>query len=367
MKNKLPHLTSVAIIVAAVAVIASQGRSGAAGAPDAVNESVAAPAASIDAAAVASPYDVVKPKNQTVGETLLTHVLAQLERRSSVTAKLKLVANGFGGTGSYWQQGSGEELRVRLELQLPNQDASLLQVSDSRDLWLDRKLPTGRLITRVNLRRLRADPLHSPADLDGPEPGRANWFSTEAGLAAHCGGLPSLIASLMDNFEFLTPQAMNRDEDGDARTPDRLPVYAVVGHWRAEKLAPLLTQFEGNDVAHESSPSPQTTVVRSVPERVPEEVLIVVGQVDFFPRRIEYRKLETPTAGEGTPSIPFQESYAPMTFVEFKNVAFDAPISPGQFDYSSGDTEWTDQTDAILERLRQQRKQVAGRSTPAPK
>jgi hypothetical protein len=97
---------------------------------------------------------------------------------------------------------------------------------------------------------------------------------------------------------------------------------------------------------------------------MPEEVLLLVGQTDLFPYRIEYRRLETPEAsGDNGPRMPYQLSVHPMVVLELSDVAFDAPIEIGQFDYAPGDADWSDQTTAILERLRQERRaQVASRN-----
>jgi hypothetical protein len=51
-----------------------------------------------------------------------------------------------------------------------------------------------------------------------------------------------------------------------------------------------------------------------------------------------------------------------MVVLEFTDVRFDVPTDTDQFIYSPGDSEWTDQTTAVLERLRQFRDaQLAGR------
>jgi hypothetical protein len=92
-------------------------------------------------------------------------------------------------------------------------------------------------------------------------------------------------------------------------------------------------------------------------------VLILVGQADLFPYRIEYRRLETAPNG---PPIPYQLSANPMVVLEFIDVVFDTPIATGQFDYTPGDAEWTDQTATILHRLRQQT-QFANRPTHSRK
>lgn len=52
-----------------------------------------------------------------------------------------------------------------------------------------------------------------------------------------------------------------------------------------------------------------------------------------------------------------------LTRGTLSDVAFDAPIAPGQFDYAPGNADWTDQTAAALERLRQYRQ---GKVTTRP-
>src|SRR6185436_18291362 len=169
----------------------------------------------------ASPVEPA-PDGADVGDQLLAKAATQLERRASVSARLRHQVSVGGqdlyGVGSYWQQGSGEELKVRLELQIAGQDAKLLQVSNSRFLWIDRLLPTGRTVTRFDLRQLRADPSVSPPDLDKLDPGKANWSAIQPLLTAHSGGLPSLLAALRENFSFMSPQTMRLaiDQPADA-------------------------------------------------------------------------------------------------------------------------------------------------------
>jgi hypothetical protein len=53
-----------------------------------------------------------------------------------------------------------------------------------------------------------------------------------------------------------------------------------------------------------------------------------------------------------------------LVVLEISDVVFDAPIAPGQFDYTPGDADWVDQTASLIEQLRRQRQeQVAARST----
>ncbi len=356
MNSKLPRLTSLVIVIAAAALAASRNCSCAA-------DTTAKPAHDHDrdiADQVASSTRT-EPRNvATPGNELLSQAAAQLERRASVSARLRhqvfLRGKQLYGLGSYWQQGMGDDLRVRLELQIAGQEAALLQVSNSRHLWVERRLPTGRTVTRLDLRQLRADAMLGGSHLDAIQPGNASWASAPPELIAHSGGLPSLLAALGESFSFLPPQAMRLAAPADnSSQATSLPVWAIVGHWRTEKLAELLSSHaEASDDAEAAQPS--------IPSRLPEEVLILVGQADLFPYRIEYRKLETPIAAiRSGMSIPYQLSANPIVMLELSDVAFDVSVETGQFDYAPGDVEWTDQTASVLQRLRQQREQVATR------
>src|SRR5215210_3741287 len=200
-------------------------------------------------AAPTQPTAVEAPARVPSGDDLLMRAATQLERRASVAARLRhqVAVDGqeLFGVGSYWQQGSGEDLKVRLELQIAGGDAQLLQVSNSRFLWIDRRLPTGRIVTRFDLRQLRADPSVAPTDLDKLDPGKANWSTVQPLLLAHSGGLPSLLASLSENFNFLPPQTMRLAmEPPVSAQPMSVPVYAIVGQWKPEKLTALIAKAE---------------------------------------------------------------------------------------------------------------------------
>ena len=211
-------------------------------------------------------------------------------------------------------------------------------------------MPTGRSVTRFDLRQLRADPSVSPPDLDKLDPGKANWSSIQPLLLAHSGGLPSLLASLGENFNFLPPQTMRLAmEPPVSAQPTNVPVYAIVGQWKPEKLAALIAKAE--DPAKENAQNeksktaqdPRPLAARSVATSRPGRPLSY---------RIEYRQLETPVAANGDgPPIPYQLSVHPLVVLEMSDVVFDAPIAAGQFDYTPGDADWVDQTAGLIERL----------------
>ncbi len=380
MKKSLPHFSALTAIVLASAAMAQPPP-----APSAPNLLPSSPGRGQGESAssgrglahfaVSSEQNVPVPLaganevTERTGDRLLMQATSQLDRRASISARLRyqtsLGREEQYGVGTYWQQGSGDELKIRLELQIAGQDAKLLQVSDSRFLWIDRRLPTGRIVTRYDLRQLRTDPALAPPDLDKLDPGKANWSAVQPLLTAHSGGLPSLLAALGDNFSFLPPQAMRLAiEPSVATQPSNIPVFAVVGHWKPQKLAPLLVKADDPTTDAKTPKKSKTPKAPSIPDRLPQEVLLLVGQADLFPYRIEYRRLETPAAtnAEG-PSIPYQLSVHPLVVVELSDVTFDSPVAAGQFDYTPGDAIWVDQTAGLLERLRHERQaQVASRS-----
>jgi hypothetical protein len=300
------------------------------------------------------------------GQRLLVKARYALAQRASLFAKMRhrvtLDRRRDSGVGSYCQQGTGEQMQVYLELQFVEQEASLLQVANDRFLWLDCKLPTGRTVTRIDLRALRAEQRawSGPTDTaDGL--GGAPFDESTLVFSARHGGLPGLLSSLLDNFQFMPPQAMRLSVTSpDSPEPKELAVFAIVGHWKPEKLAPIVA---GN--SPRSSDEGQRP--RSVPNRIPEEVLLLVGQSDWMPYRIEYRRLETPPpTGDGAQLVAYKLSAEPLVVLELTDVVFDAPIAAGQFDYAPpGSVDWKDETAALIQRLRSQRQARIAESKPA--
>jgi hypothetical protein len=361
MNSRLPRLSSASIVLAATALVALRD-SGADDSPAAVEGEVQQEAATSwppTAAQAGEPSST----SASAGDKLLQQAAAMLDRRASVSARLRhqvaISGKEIYGAGSYWQQGTGAELRVRLELQIAGQDASLLQVSNSRFLWTDRRLPTGREVSRIDLRQLRAESGPDESGLEELSPGGAGWSVTRPEWIAHSGGLPSVLSSLATSFSFLPPQAMRLAAQSDEPSAS-IPVFAVVGHWRTAKLRQLLARNQSAEAGFSEplSREDQISLLNALPARLPQEVLLLVGQSDLFPYRIEYRRLETRLGGsEETPPIPYQLSAHPLAVLELTDVLFDGPIAAGQFDYAPGDAAWSDQTAATLERLRRDREQ----------
>jgi hypothetical protein len=351
MKKSLPYLSCLTMMLATSAAIAQPAPS-----------SVGSELSQVVSAATAKP---------TPGDQLVLQAINQLQHRASVSARLRhqvlIDAHQMYGAGNYWQTGSGDELKVRLELQIAGQDAKLLQVSNSRFLWLDRRLPTGRFVTRLDLSKLRADPALAGLPHHDIDPGEADWSALQPELMAHMGGLPSMLAALSENFSFLPPQAMRLALGPPfASQPTNVPVFAVVGHWKQDRLIAMLkSDKEKQKSGAKATPDHYLKLVQSLPDRLPQEMLLLVGQADLFPYRVEFRRLETPLPPAGGDSpIPYQLSVHPMAVFELSDVTFDAPVEAGQFDYAPGDADWLDTTAALLERLRQEhRAEVATRAS----
>lgn len=346
MKNSLPGLSTLVLLAASAAATAQ----------DAIPASTGPGTGRV-------PSATATPHGGSAGDRLLVQAINQFERHQSVTAHMRHQASLGGtelfGAGNYWQLGSGENLRVRMELKIGNQEgSSLLHVSNRGILWVDRQLPSGRSVTRFNLRQLRADPVLSAGNFDSIQPGEASWSPMQPELTAHCGGLTSLLSSLGEHFTFMPPQPMRLALAPPLTAqPTTVPVFAMVGHWKPQKLSALTGASQESRVEGQEPES-------KIPTRLPQEVLLLVGQADLFPYRVEYRRLETRRAAndDGT-AIPYQLSAQPLVVLELSDVAFDVPIDGGQFDYNPKDVDWVDQTAKLLERLRKQRQaQVGARS-----
>lgn len=302
--------------------------------------------------APSAPAEAVSP-----GDRLIRQVTAQLEHREALAARLRyqvsLDGRQLAGAGSYWQQGSGNALRVRLELRIAGQ-TNLLQVSNGRFLWKEISLPTGRNVTRLDLRQLRSDASLVESDFDDLGAGQAAWTPFRPELAPYSGGLPALVTSLEEHFTFSPPQAMRWTPSPPlSGVAEGMPVFAVIGRWKRDQLTALVPKLAAETEASRGK----------APSRFPQEVLLLVGQSDLFPYRIEYRRLNDPavaTDGDAA-AAPLQLSADPLVLLEYYDVAFDAEISPDQFDYSPGDTDWDDHTAEYLDRIRIRRQQQFAR------
>lgn len=334
MKNKLPALTAVVLVCAACAFgyrSYQARRAEVAAATAAANNSVAA--------ASTAP---------TAGDQLLVQARLQLERRVSVTARIRyqaaIAGRSLAGFGGYWQQGRGDDMHLRFELRINHDNTSLLQVSNGRFMWTDQQVPAGRTITRLDLRRVRSETSQPEDELSDLVAGGIRPAPAEPELTLRTGGLPTLLKVLSDCFAFTPPQAMRWTPAQPLEgLPTSLPVFAVVGRWKPEVLALFVPEGRGVEV---------------LPDRLPQEVLLLVGQADLFPYRIEFRRmLALNAAAANSPLAAFTLTSDPLMLLELSAVSFDSQVPAGQFDYSAGDANWVDQTSEYIEVLKKQREE----------
>ena len=283
-----------------------------------------------------------KARRDTAGNTVLADAIVALDRRQQVSALLRQQAHlndlQIFGKGVYRQQGRGEERQVKWELQtqVGDEPASLVQLVEDRFLWIDQRMPTERLVERVDLWRLRRLTGSGDAALQQVAPGQA----LAAGGWQSFGGLPMLLESLARNFDFSAPRQLQLGAE---------PVYALCGGWKPQRLRELL------GVAAE-----ETSV--ELPPRVPHDVLVLLGSRDYFPYLIEYRG----GAEEGAQTDAYKLADRPLMRIEFYQVSLSAPIDPNEFVFTlPAGVDWIDATPRYIDRLQRVRaEQLAAAKEP---
>lgn len=379
MKSSLRLLTS-AVIVAGGAAAAYLASEPAIKRWQAKTEQQPPEAASTqqESAQPANPLAKILPANISVhssGDQQLLQAIARLEQRESVTARIRQEAYvgpvAFYGAGTYRQQGRGTRRHVRwlLESQRDGVHATLLQVSDGESLWTDRNLSTGRQIEWVNLWQVRRQAKASATTLvsSAAEPADSAPFSPH--FAANYGGLPSLLESLREHFEFTQPRSFRFGNQ---------QVLGMIGRWRPEALGQILVdtsdlQEDQIDYAILTERLSDYLATKSLPAHMPHHLLLLLGQTDQFPYLIDYRSASDALAEPGIAEADlFQLSSEPLSRLEFVDVEFNLPINSGEFIYSppqeldriDGTTNFIKRTQqrTRLKLVRQQAEQVAKRS-----
>lgn len=306
------------------------------------------------------------PTNSMSGDELVANVVVQLERRERISARVLLQASlggrllQMGGPefeSCYCQQwnASRDKLLVLCDLRghVEGTPIRLLQVSDGDRMWTDRTTPTGRNVSRVDLRYIRRE-IDQLADASHELPaGQAGVLPIQIELLAERGGLPSLLAGLSESFNFSPPASL--------RLAD-VPVAGTIGTWKEDKLAAI----------HPAAAAEQHETEEGgvhLPPRLPASVMLLVGQDDLFPYVIEFR-----TSEDTGPLVPgdlsvYQMRPRPLMVVHFYERSFTAELEPGRFEYSPGDADWADLTAVRLDRLRQASgpQSVAVEGDPPPK
>ncbi len=295
------------------------------------------------------------------GNPWLTQSLVQLEQRQSLTAEV-VQLGWVGGRlvethGTYRQVGGGanRQFSLRLQGRLADRPARLTQVSDSRFLWTDLRWGDSsddldRSITRVDLRRLRRNEKQNgsassdSSDGASPDPGRAVASFTAPGKWLRFGGLPLLLASLNETFDFGPARKMQLRGER---------VVAMVGHWNPEKLRRLLKEGEPTN---------------TIPERAPHHVVVALSLETSFPLMVEYRSADDPMSQAGWADAErLRPSGKPMLKLDFLRPEFDIRLAESEFHYTrpSG-VAWRDDTARELQIAERRREQAMVAIAPSP-
>ena len=143
---------------------------------------------------------------------------------------------------------------------------------------------------------------------------------------------PRLLRGLQAAFQFTSAQPGHVGE---------LAVWKIEGGWRPEHLVKLL-------------PKEKTRIEQGrpvdlglLPEHLPDRVVLLVGQEDGFPYRIDYCR----DAAAKKRRFAAKAGHTLMT-IEFFEVALDGPIDARQFFYNPGTAEKSDETENFLRSLR---------------
>jgi hypothetical protein len=270
------------------------------------------------------------------GNALMTRVVKTLEHWPNVAAQFRQVVRiadePLSGAGEYWQQGVGNQRRTCWQWQtlVEDQKAVFRQVYDKNShLWTDCRFPERRTVTRVDLIALRRE-LNLLGDSSGQgragELGQSRTGEREEDLEILArGGLSQLVAELRQCFTFGPPTVVV--EEGR-------PLLVVVGRWRAEALS-------------REWPSLAPDAAGGWPAHLPHHVVVKVGQSEFFPYVIEYRRgADAALVGQTAATAD------PLARYEFFDVRWAVTMPERLFEFTATDVDWHDVTARTLERLR---------------
>jgi hypothetical protein len=260
------------------------------------------------------------------GPLLIQRAIAQLAKHRSITAhlseKIQLYGQEMIASGSY-VQGPPERHWVRMDLTVkvgPHDDFAQ-QRCDGDYLWLLRSIDGIPALSRVEVERVIEARRKTP-----------RVVSPTLGI----GGLADLLVTLDRAFIFDSVREANLGRQNGA-----IPVYAVRGRWRPDRLAHWLPDQKA--ALDEGRPADLTRL----PDMLPDQVYLLLGRDNLFPYRIEYRR-ETP---------PKRAVAGDRCFVsfDFVDVVFDRPVEQRQFTFEQGTYPFTDDTKGYLARQSRRR------------
>jgi hypothetical protein len=278
------------------------------------------------------------------GDAYIAEVLAAMERRTNVSAKLRqqsrLGEQQLLGSGNFWQIGSGPQRTTRWEMNtsLDDQSAAYVQVFDGRYLWTDRNLPSGRHVHRLDVTNLK-NRLRATV----PQQAATTGWEQLTRDAEFRGGVSQLLSELLTRFHFDPPRS---------KQLNGFPVEALVGHWRPDQFAELCP------IHNDDQPWP---------EQLPHHVLVLVSKNSLFPHVIEFRHANDASLAESENLGGLDLAPDPLVRYELFEVRFADAIDSTIFQFKPGDVDWSDETSLVYDKIIKQRgaaaAQLANRKT----
>ena len=264
------------------------------------------------------------------GNLYVAQVLKSLQAPVNVDAKLRfeslLYDQKIVGQGIYQQGGQMSKRFTRWEMQtqIADQTASFVQIYDGIHLWSARGMPSGRQVARLDVERLQTGlQAHFRST---PMDERQLLLTSVAGQ----GGLVQLLADLLSNYNFQSPQPTQLNG---------LPVNALVGHWRETQLA---KHWPGSSQLGSEKPP-------EWPQQLPHHVLLLVHKHNLFPCVVEHR---TAGAAQYATSLSgLRPIDQPLMRYEIYEINFAVAVPDQRFEFNAGGS-WTGQTKAVLEQLK---------------
>jgi hypothetical protein len=274
-----------------------------------------------------TPATPPTPSRAVAPQAVLDAAVRALESRGSISASIRQQVDLFDkqlvGRGSYLElrRGGVPLIRLELQIQIGEQGSSLLEICDGRTFWTYTKFADHDALTKL-------DAVRAVAALDqaAKMPNR-----NLAGALPGLGGLPKLLRALDANFRFTTA------ERGRFR---QLPVWRLQGGWQTAQLARLLPKQAA--AINQGKPAD----LRPLPQYLPDRVVLLLGQEDLFPYRIEYRRGADQKDGSSG-----QDEGRPIVSIDLYEVSLNGPVNPARFVYNPGSGQPADQTQVFLQSL----------------
>jgi hypothetical protein len=269
-------------------------------------------------------------RGQLSGQQLLAEAVRRVDQEPSLAADVRYRVDAFGqqllGTGRYLQSGAGQRRQLRLDLRMQVQDrpATLVEIRGTDEYWIRREVPpVAATLGRVDLAQLRRATRRSEAPAGEEALPRGAWIML--------GGLPRLLVSLNEHFEFGSPKTDEVQIALPGGQVQRLPIWVLEGRWKPARLAALAGKSGG-----------------SLPEQLPERVQVVLDRSDsslpLFPYRVTY--FRTASEQDAARSIPAGRE---LMTLELFNVRRVGQIDAREFKYESGEQEVLDLTAAYVQ------------------